>query len=103
MLENWAIYVDGYFIVTTNKIEDDLILGTKTIEASFTQLKKLFLGKIAINQNEKFIIESINAVEGGVRVKIKDKNGLVIEVFDKKRSKVLNVEDCERWFGNVAL
>jgi len=35
--------MDGYFILTTHKIEDDLILGTKTIEACFTQLKKLGL------------------------------------------------------------
>ncbi|HIP41445.1 MAG TPA: hypothetical protein EYG90_02910, partial [Campylobacterales bacterium] len=43
MLKNWATCMDGYFILTTHKIEDDLILGTKTIEACFTQLKKLGL------------------------------------------------------------
>jgi len=43
MLKNWSIFMDGYYILTTNKIADDLILGTKTVEASFTQLKKLGL------------------------------------------------------------
>ena len=62
----------------------------------------LFLGKIIIHHKEKFTIESITAVEGGVGVKLKDKNGAVVEVMNKKRSKILDVEDCEQWFGNGA-
>jgi len=62
----------------------------------------LFLGETLINQKEKFIIESIIAVEGGVRVKVKDKNGAVIEVMNKKKSKILDAEDCTRWFKNGA-
>ena len=60
----------------------------------------LFLGKILIYENEKFIIKSIVAVEGGVRVKLEDKNGAVVEVMNKNRSKILDVEDCTRWFEN---
>ncbi len=55
-----------------------------------------------MNQKEKFIIESITAVEGGVRVKLKNKNGAVIEVMNKNKSKILDVQDCEKWFGNKA-
>ena len=37
MLKNWSIFIDGYYILTTTKIENDLVLGTKTVEASFTR------------------------------------------------------------------
>ncbi|MCK4441933.1 MAG: hypothetical protein KAU90_07985, partial [Sulfurovaceae bacterium] len=30
------IFIDGYFVILTKKIQNDLLLGEKTIEASFT-------------------------------------------------------------------
>ena len=50
----------------------------------------LFLGKTVVWANEKFTIESITPVKGGVRINLKDKNGAIMEVMNKKRSKVLD-------------
>jgi len=33
---------------------------------------------------------------------LKDKNGALVEVMNKNKSKILDVEDCEQWFGNGA-
>ena len=62
----------------------------------------LFLGKIIVNNKEEFTIESINAVEGGAHINLKDKNGAIVEVKNKKKSQVLDVGDCEKWFRNRA-
>jgi hypothetical protein len=45
ILTSWKniIFIDGYFVILTSKIQNDLLLGEKTIEASFTKLKKLGL------------------------------------------------------------
>ncbi len=43
--QSWKniIVIDGYFVILTKKIKNDLLLGEKTIEASITKLKKLGL------------------------------------------------------------
>ena len=45
ILNSWKniIVIDGYFVILTSKIKNDLLLGEKTIEASITKLKKLGL------------------------------------------------------------
>ena len=45
ILQSWKniIVIDGYFVILTKKIKNDLLLGEKTIEASITKLKKLGL------------------------------------------------------------
>ena len=44
MLKNWVKYrEDGFYVVLSSKIEDDLKLHPKTVEANLTQLKKLGL------------------------------------------------------------
>jgi len=51
IMQSWKnlIFVDGYFVIVTNKIKNDLQIGEKTIEASFTKFKKL--GIIGILHN----------------------------------------------------
>ena len=45
IIQSWKeiIVIDGYFVILTSKIKNDLLLGEKTIEASITKLKKLGL------------------------------------------------------------
>jgi len=44
MLKNWVTFIDeGYYVILSSKIEKDLQLNPKTVEASITQLKKLNL------------------------------------------------------------
>ena len=44
MLKNWVKFIDdGYYVILSKKIENDLKLHPKTVEASLTQLKKLNL------------------------------------------------------------
>lgn len=45
IMQSWKnlIFVDGYFVILTSKLKNDLLLGEKTIEASITKLKKLGL------------------------------------------------------------
>ncbi len=45
IMQSWKnlIFVDGYFVILTSKIKNDLLLREKTIEASITKLKKLGL------------------------------------------------------------
>ena len=44
MLKNWVKFVDDeHYVILSKKIEDDLGLHQKTVEASITQLKKLNL------------------------------------------------------------
>jgi hypothetical protein len=45
IIQTWKkiIVIDGYFVILTSKIRNDLLLGEKTIEASITKLKKLGL------------------------------------------------------------
>ena len=44
LLPNWAIKMqDDFFVLLTSKIESDLKMGIKTIEATLTKLKKLGL------------------------------------------------------------
>jgi len=43
LAHSWAIDIDGYFLIRSSKIKDDLIIGDKTIEATITKLKKLEL------------------------------------------------------------
>ena len=42
-LPSWAFVRNNHYVLTTNKIEDDLKIATKTIESSLTRLKKLKL------------------------------------------------------------
>ena len=45
IVQSWKalIFVDGYFVILTSKLKNDLLLREKTIEASITKLKKLGL------------------------------------------------------------
>ncbi|SFV66274.1 hypothetical protein MNB_SV-12-1931 [hydrothermal vent metagenome] len=45
IIQSWKsiIMVDGYFVILTSKIKNDLLFKEKTIEASLTKLKKLGL------------------------------------------------------------
>ena len=44
MLKNWVKFVNNdYYVIISRKIEDDLEMHQKTVEASITQLKKLNL------------------------------------------------------------
>ena len=45
IVQSWKniMIVDGYFVILTSKIKNDLLLHEKTIEASITKLKKLEL------------------------------------------------------------
>ena len=45
IMQSWKniIVIDGYFVILTSKIKNDLLLREKTIEASITKLKKLGL------------------------------------------------------------
>jgi len=43
LTSSWADNIDDYYLLLTSKIKDDLLLGIKTIEATFTKLKKLEL------------------------------------------------------------
>jgi len=50
----WAIDIDGYALVRTSKIKDDLMIGEKTIEATITKLKKLELIETKSAKYEKW-------------------------------------------------
>ncbi len=45
IIQSWKkiIVIDGYFVILTSKIKNDLLMHEKTIEASITKLKKLGL------------------------------------------------------------
>ncbi len=45
IVQSWKeiIVIDGYFVILTSKIKNDLLLGKKIIKASITKLKKLGL------------------------------------------------------------
>jgi len=44
MLKNWVSFIDdGFYVILSSKIEQDLQLHPKTVEASLTKLKKLNL------------------------------------------------------------
>ena len=53
-LTSWAEYSNSYYLLTANKIRDDLQLKQKNIEASFTKLKKLGLIKTKMIPFEKW-------------------------------------------------
>ena len=50
----WAIDIDGYSLLRTSKIKNDLLLGEKTIEAAITKLKKLELIETKSAKYEKW-------------------------------------------------
>ena len=51
LLHIWATNIDDYYLALSSKMRDDLLLGIKTIEATFTKFKKLGLIEIKLAQN----------------------------------------------------
>lgn len=69
--QSWKnlIRVDGYFVILTSKLEQDLLLGQKTIEAAITKFKKLGLIETKLVK-----VEQWNSNENFRGVKLTDKS-----------------------------
>jgi len=90
LLKNWANVVDGYFIITTNKIENDLKIGKKTIEASLTKLKKLGLVETKLLKVEEW---NSNANFRALRITEKGKEYNLSYYKPKEHQLILELEE----------
>ena len=75
------------------------LLDTKTPPTISHLLK--YIGKSIVLNKKIFKIHNIEAVIGGVKVKLENRNGHIIGVNSEFRSEVIDLKRFENWVGSV--